>query len=351
MATGMHSETHGVLDNHMFGSEYETMHYTYEQFHYDEKVVPIWIQNENNGDERYSGVMMWPGSQFEYQKKKPTYIQEYDSKIDWSACIKTIISWIKDETKPANLVYAYFDEPDKTAHNVGGNKEVLEKQIKKVDITVKYMLEQIKNEGLQDIINLIIVSDHGMDTVKYENTIHLNYLRECKAAGICQHIVKGPNAFVHPKEGKFNEVHAKLLNASKESNNFQVYKQEDIPERWHMKNNSRLYGIIYLLANNGYVFWGRHYEQLLSKKFKTKDKFQVGVHGYDNTYDLMNGIFIASGPMFKENFIAEPFDNVDLYPLVSCILQLDETNYKVNGTITNVQQLLDKSQPTCLETA
>ncbi|XP_025407745.1 bis(5'-adenosyl)-triphosphatase enpp4-like [Sipha flava] len=70
IATGLHPEQHGVLDNYMFDRDHRTMYKTYEQFHYDEAVVPIWIQNENDGDGRYSGVMMWPGSWFPYQGKK-----------------------------------------------------------------------------------------------------------------------------------------------------------------------------------------------------------------------------------------------------------------------------------------
>lgn len=45
MATGFHPETHGVLDNYMFDrNNNETMHYTYELFHYDESIVPIWVR-------------------------------------------------------------------------------------------------------------------------------------------------------------------------------------------------------------------------------------------------------------------------------------------------------------------
>jgi len=45
MATGLYSEKHGVLDNYMFDEHYGTMHYTYEQFHYDDSVVPIWVRS------------------------------------------------------------------------------------------------------------------------------------------------------------------------------------------------------------------------------------------------------------------------------------------------------------------
>jgi predicted AlkP superfamily pyrophosphatase or phosphodiesterase len=43
IATGLHPEQHGVLDNYMFDRDHRTMYKTYEQFHYDEAVVPIWV--------------------------------------------------------------------------------------------------------------------------------------------------------------------------------------------------------------------------------------------------------------------------------------------------------------------
>jgi len=71
--------------------------------------------------------------------------------------------------------------------------------------------------------------------------------------------------------------------------------------------------------------------------------FRAGTHGYDNDDPLMHALFMVSGPMFKKNFTAQPFDNVDLYPLISHLLALDEAaNYArpVNGTIAVVEQLL-----------
>lgn len=49
MATGVHPETHGVLDNYMFDRSDGTMHYTYEMFHYDDSVTPIWVRARRTG--------------------------------------------------------------------------------------------------------------------------------------------------------------------------------------------------------------------------------------------------------------------------------------------------------------
>lgn len=51
----------------------------------------------------------------------------------------TVISWIKDEEKPANLVFAYFEEPDNTGHVFGVESNQIKKQVVRVDVTVKYL--------------------------------------------------------------------------------------------------------------------------------------------------------------------------------------------------------------------
>jgi len=59
--------------------------------------------------------------------------------MPWTDRIDTIMSWIKDENKPANLVYAYFDEPDSTAHLKGIDSQETKNQIVRADVTLKYL--------------------------------------------------------------------------------------------------------------------------------------------------------------------------------------------------------------------
>jgi len=55
----------------------------------------------------------------------------------WTDRVDTIMSWIKDKNKPANLVYAYFEEPDSTSHLKGlGSQEIIN-QIVRADATLK----------------------------------------------------------------------------------------------------------------------------------------------------------------------------------------------------------------------
>jgi hypothetical protein len=47
-----------------------------------------------------------------------------------------------------------------------------------------------------------------------------------------------------------------------------------------------------------------------------------GAHGYDNRYESMRSTFIAHGPAFKRGFVAEPFENVEVYNIMSNIVGL-----------------------------
>jgi len=61
------------------------------------------------------------------------------SSIHWNSRIDTIMTWIENKNQPANLVFAYFEEPDKTSHRKGVNSQEMKNQIVRVDNTVKYV--------------------------------------------------------------------------------------------------------------------------------------------------------------------------------------------------------------------
>lgn len=59
----------------------------------------------------------------------------------------------------------------------------------------------------------------------------------------------------------------------------------------------------------------------------------------------MRAFFMASGPLFKRNFTARLFGNVDLYPLIGRVMDLkrpDGDAVRPNGTVAAVEQLLAK---------
>lgn len=57
--------------------------------------------------------------------------------MSYTSRIDKIISWITDEKKPANLVLAYFDEPDHTNHMKGVESQHTKNKIVQTDDTVR----------------------------------------------------------------------------------------------------------------------------------------------------------------------------------------------------------------------
>lgn len=60
--------------------------------------------------------------------------------MPWTFRVDKMISWIKNDEKPANLVMAYFEEPDSTGHMKGVGSQEVKDQVVRVDVTVKYLL-------------------------------------------------------------------------------------------------------------------------------------------------------------------------------------------------------------------
>jgi len=111
--------------------------------------------------------MQWPGSQVHYKNQTLKYFQDYNKILTWNQRIDIIIEWLQKPIQSANCVFAYFDEPDATAHKFGPFSTEVLAQVKRADQTVGYFLKELKSKNLLSRTNLMILSDHGMAEVRY----------------------------------------------------------------------------------------------------------------------------------------------------------------------------------------
>ena len=56
----------------------------------------------------------------------------------------------------------------------------------------------------------------------------------------------------------------------------------------------------------------------------------------------MHPLFVAQGPLIKQNYTIKPFANIDLYPLISYILNLRPPPPHVtpNGTLEHIRKIV-----------
>ncbi|XP_065222551.1 ectonucleotide pyrophosphatase/phosphodiesterase family member 5-like [Planococcus citri] len=325
ISTGMHTETHGVIGNKAFNEKQECIEYSYELFHYNEEIVPLWNLNEMSGDQRYSGTMMWPGSNFAYQNKHSTFYQAFNITTPWFKRVDTVISWITHPKTPANLVYLYFEQPDEAGHQFGPDSDQMNLQLVRINHIVDYFKAKLMDEGLWDKVNLLFLADHGMAKVQSQGVIDLDQILNPGSYKFCG---SSPGLHVVPKSGLEDQAYGNLTAAANKAKTFQVFKPNEIPDRWFFKRNTRNIGF-FVQSIDGYVFQD-------AKTLK-------GDHGYDNLDPRMHPMFFAYGPLIKKNHQVKPFNNIDLYPFIAYVLELQTlpAHIKPNGTLsTNLISML-----------
>jgi predicted AlkP superfamily pyrophosphatase or phosphodiesterase len=197
IATGMYAETHGVLGNTVFNKNLDCIKYGYELYH-SANVTPIWVRiskltsldfciakvatviflhsqtlNEQTGDGRRSGSMMWGGGEFEFHNILPTYYQAYNLSMPWHERINRTLEWLLDDEKPANLLNVYFEQPDSAGHTYGIDAPEFNDELKRVDNIFKYFLQQLAVHNIDDKVDVIVLSDHGMVDIDRAHLINV----------------------------------------------------------------------------------------------------------------------------------------------------------------------------------
>uniref|UniRef100_A0A674HXE8 Ectonucleotide pyrophosphatase/phosphodiesterase 7 n=1 Tax=Terrapene triunguis TaxID=2587831 RepID=A0A674HXE8_9SAUR len=198
-------------------------------------------------------------------------------------------------------------EPDKVGHAKGPETEDRKIIIQQIDRTIGYLVEAIEKHNLKNKLNVIITSDHGMTTVKKKPEVQeillSNYI---KFSNLVKFDILDYGGFgmITPKVGKEEELYQALKNAHP---HLKVYKKEEFPEHFHYAKNERVLPI--LPTFNSFI------------PFIVINPSRD--HGFDNEDMDMKTIFRAFGPDFKENYLAEPFDSIHIYPLMCKLLGIN----------------------------
>ncbi|XP_075871881.1 ectonucleotide pyrophosphatase/phosphodiesterase family member 7-like [Nelusetta ayraudi] len=336
LLTGRYIENHGVIHNMWFNTKTGHKTYYYQtQFNdqwWDNGTLPIWITAQRQGLK--TGSLHFPGTAPVYQGEEiykkivepPSYY--YGSEVSWRQNTDEVMSWFRDDD--LDFITLYFGEPDGTGHRYGPDSPEVAEMIRQVDRTVGYIRDSTERHGLSEQLNIIMTADHGMSTV-YQNG-EVDEITLAKIPGflfrdVAFHLLDyGPTGMLLPKPGKLETVYQALKGAHP---HLHVYKKEELPQHLHYSKNDRILPIV-MFADPGYVI--NSYFPVQSNK---------GEHGYDNNEMDMKPFFRAVGPAFAKNLEVEPFETVNIYPLMCHILGITpEVN---DGNLDNTKQMLAPS--------
>jgi len=175
----------------------------------------------------------------------------YSNETIWRQNIDTAMEWFT--VNNLDFITLYFGEPDSTGHKYGPESTQRRNMVSQVDKTIGYLRQRIRESGLESNLNLIITSDHGMETVIKSNEIYLRNVENFTFSDIQFELLDyGPNGLLIPKEGKLEHVYSVLKNAHPK---LHVYKKEEFPKRFHYANHPRITPLL-MYGDPGYVIHG-----------------------------------------------------------------------------------------------
>ncbi|XP_013081886.2 bis(5'-adenosyl)-triphosphatase ENPP4-like [Biomphalaria glabrata] len=326
MVTGLHPEVHGIISNRFYDpDENKTFSLKNTEPFWWENGEPIWITAVKSNLK--AGVFFWPGSETELQGKRATQWRKYNSSVPFEQRVTTVVQWLADDN--FDLALLYFNEPDSTGHAYGPDSQPVVETIEKMDSILGHLLRELERNGLKNKVNLIVTSDHGMSDVDLEH--RLIDISELVDDTLLSRVVdEGPTANLIPEPNKAKE----LVEALSSVEHLHVMLKENIPERFHLKNNKRVMPV-FAYADEGW---------LIVSNVTTRKMYPLkGDHGYDNDLSNMKPFFLASGPDFQTGGKrVDPIQNVDIYPLI-CHL-LDIPTAPNNGSLNRTMNLL-RSKP------
>jgi ectonucleotide pyrophosphatase/phosphodiesterase family protein 5 len=164
--------------------------------------------------------------------------------------VNTVISWMLDDEKPANMVFLYHNEPDSQGHKSGTDDPKTIEAIRKVNDRLAHLVQRLKDVGIYELINLVVLSDHGMMTVHKDQIINTSIMSD---PNLYDRYGASPNFHIQPKNSSdLSKVYDSFKSASV-GKNFSVYKKADL-EFLNYGRNRRVMDIM-LLADPGKIIF------------------------------------------------------------------------------------------------
>jgi predicted AlkP superfamily pyrophosphatase or phosphodiesterase len=329
IATGLYPEHHGIVANSFYDPARK------EAYNYrDPKSVgdgtwyggtPLWVLAEQQG--MRSACFFWVGSEADIQGVRPTYYLKFDPTFPNRKRVEQILAWLHlpPEQRP-HMITLYFSEADTAGHRYGPDSPQVADAVRELDNQIGKLMDGIKQSKLP--VDLIVLADHGMAEVTGP-AIQLDQYGLNPAW--LAHFV-GSSMYAKSEDDAQRAYEA----LRGKSDRFVVYRRQAVPAYLHFDSNAR--------EGDPVVIPTGPYWINVTAETGASENFPKGAHGYDATrMPEMKAIFLAAGPDIRSGVALQPFENVNVYPLIAKILGLDVTDLKtgpIDGTLGALEGIL-----------
>ena len=269
---------------------------------------PLWVGAEKAG--LRTATLFWPGSEAAIGGVRPTRWRAFDEKMPVDARVDTVLGWLAepDATRP-RFATLYFEHIDKAAHAHGPDSPQAHAAVRTLDAAMGRLLDGLRMRGLLDRVDILVVSDHGMATVPPGNVLPAEDLVPAEQASV---ITIGQVVTVQPKPGFEAQVERRLVGAHP---HYDCWRRQDLPRRWRSGTHQRTPAIVCQMHEG--------WDMVRREEIARRPAHDRGSHGYDPALPSMRALFVARGPSFRRGIALEPFDNIDVYPLLARLVGIE----------------------------
>lgn len=279
---------------------------------------PIWNTARRAG--LRSATMFWPGSEAPVHGHHPHYWRRFDMAFPPEERVSQVLAWLDlPAVQRPDFLTLYFDQVDHEAHLHGPGSDEALAAVRRTDAALAGLVAGLKQRGLWETSNLVVVSDHGMAATPPEQVVVID---DHLPGGTYRLVNRGTVAGLEPVAGKVSEFEAALARPIPHA---QCWPKARVPERFRYGSHRRIPAWV-CLADEGWTIADR---ALLERHPPNR-----GAHGFDPALESMAAVFIAHGPDFRSGLSTEAFDNLDVYPLLARLLRITPEPHDGNAATT-----------------
>jgi predicted AlkP superfamily pyrophosphatase or phosphodiesterase len=317
IATGLYPANHGLIGNR-FPSRDRTRFYSL----YDRESVqdgawyggePIWVTAEKSG--MVTAAYYFVGTEAAVADIPMTYWHAYDDSISGPSRVRQVLEWLSmEKARRPHLVTLYFEDVDEAGHRFGpGSPESID-AIQRVDSYLELLMSGIGALPISDEVYIVIVSDHGQSVVnRSAPPFIIDSVASLDGLTVVDHGAASFIYFPGPDQQKAEKIRD-AINESWEHGS--ALLRAEAPGSWHVTETAGFADII-VQADPRYTVFS---------SLEKAGHGSIGDHGWAPDFKDMHGIFLASGPRLPKGVLIPSINVVDVYPLLTEILELPKTS-------------------------
>lgn len=316
IVTGLRPDRHGVVHNTMRDPDIPGITFSLSnreavadaQWWNDGE--PLWNTASRQG--LRTATMFWPGSEAPIHDRWPDLWKPFQKDMPSMARVEQVVQWLDlPQDQRPDFITLYFDEVDTQGHYHGPDSAQVYDALRSVDAALARLVEGMKERGLYDSTNLVILSDHGMAERPDKQMVALD---DYVDGDLFEIFSASPIIGIAARPGREEAMDEAFANTR--IPHAQCWRRDQLPERFHFGTHRRVPRWV-CMAEEGWGIANRAIVAMLAGREK-----HLGAHGFDPELPSMAALFVAHGPDFQRGLVVDGFDNVDVYPLMARLLRI-----------------------------